>query len=396
VLQAKNSQALQTIQQTPIVRSSGVSFVPDNWQVIPQPNNVRMDGPLSVIKGVNQIMESNTGQYQTPYDVTPQPTLGQEQLEQKSRSTLTRGQYDWYYAFADDFHKETLRRMLDTDISDKDSGGEEAKEMRRKLVEEDEVPEECLEWKNIYNVRATRSIGYGSPQMQHIVSGQLVSMMGTMTEEGRQNALRMNGATLVGQTNVDRFWPKFEELGVPNDQEAWATFENNILRMPVAQLEVTPNQNNVIHFTTHFKDMMLHLQEVKGGKGDPMQLLQHLDNGGAHNHKHLEEIKTDPTRKDQYKSFLKMHLTLAKMTDQLKKQVSKAMKSQQQAKPQFDENALAEIMKVQGELKLKETKLLSDESRKDRKLQADMRRKDQQTAANIFRRNAETFSVNGG
>jgi hypothetical protein len=395
MLQAKSGQALQTIQQTPIVRANGVTYIPPDWEVQPMPNNVRMDGPIDVLKIVTNLMNSNTGQYEQ-IDNPPQPTLGQQEILEKGQSALTRGQYDWYYAFSDDAHKETVRRMFDPNLNEKDSGGEEALEMRRKLVEEDEIPEEVLKFENFKNIHASRGVGYGSPQMQHIVGQQLIQMAGTMSEEGRQNAFRMNGAVLVGQTNVDRFWPKFEEMGVPNDQEAWATFENNVLRMPQAQLEVTPNQNSVVHFITHFKDMMAHLQQVKAGQGDPVSLITHLDNGGAHNHNHLEKIQADPTRKEQYKQFNKMHVMLAKLTDQVKKQVQKAVQSQQQPKPQIDPEAIAKIMKVQGELKLKEVKLVSDENRKDRKLKADLERKDLTTAANIHRRNAEVFSVNGG
>lgn len=389
-LQAESGTAFQKLQFTPMARANGATYVPPDWKFLQQNIGARLDGPLALMQRTDNILESNTGQYQQ-LDDTPQPTLGQEQIEASSRSKLTRGAYDRYYHYQDDLLLEVLRRMLDPNLSKKDCGGEAALEMRRKLIEEDDVPKEALDMRYVMQVQAMRNVGYGSPQRQQVVGQQLMGMIGMMNEQGRNATQRMVAAGLVGQSHVDAIFPKFEDLGIPNDQEAWATFENNVLRMPNAQLEVTPAQNPAIHFDTHFKDAMLHVQQVNGGQGDPVALVTHLDNVGPHNLKHLEAMKGDPTRKDQCAQMVKMEMMLGKVADQVKKQVKDAQAQQQPPQPQIDPKMIADILQVQGELKLKEIKLQDDMSRRERQFQQKSRLADIKTADHIKRKNAETF-----
>lgn len=359
-MQAANAQAMQKIFETPITRAGGITFIPPDWNV--QQINMRgaFDGPLNVVRGINNILESNTGQYQAPPDITPQPTLGQEELQVSKQSTLTRGAYDRYYHFLDEMHKETLRRMLDKKITKGDLGGEEAIEMRRKLVEEDGFPEESLVMDNICSIKAMRNVGYGSPQMQQVIGNQLKELLPTMDEEGRRNVLRFIGINLLG-SNVDMAWKPFEEMGVPNDQEAWATFENNILRFPQAQLDVTPAQNPAIHFMTHVKDQLLHAKQVQSGQGDPKALLQHFDNAGPHNQKHLDVMAGDPTRKVEYEQMVKMQMVLGKMADEIKQAVSQMQAEQQPQQPQVDPKVatglITGLAKVKADQEVKQAAL---------------------------------------
>lgn len=389
-LQAKNGTATQSIMETPIVRASGVNFIPDTWQMITQPVQSRMDGSLAVMQAIQGIVDSNTGSY-NQLDTPPQPTMGQEEYVIAGRGVLTRTAHDRYYQFADDLVQEIFRRALDKGINNDDDGGEEAKEFRRKLIEEDQVPEEVLDFKNFCNIRAYRVIGLGSPQMQQIISKNLFGMIGTMDEESRQNALRFIGSGMVGYGNVDRFWKKFEDLGIPNDQEAMAQLENNQLRLPGTKLIVSPGMNHAVHLTSHFKYAFAGVQAIQQGAADPQQVITLLDNTGPHTHEHLDKLKGDATRKNEYKLLVKVQAQLGKITDQLKKQVEKIQASGQPGKPQVDTDQAEGMMKMLGDQKLKEAKLLMDEKRKDRKTEADMRRKDMVTAANIYRRNAETI-----
>lgn len=393
-LQAQNATAMQKIQQTPLVRASGITFIPPDWTVQQIQMRGALNDSMAVVQQLHNLTSVNTGQYrQRAGEQNQEPTLGQAQMNAAEGASLSRGAYDRWYHYADDMHLENIRRILDPNLTETDSGGKEAKEMLRKLVEEDGVPKEALVFKNICSVKAVRNVGYGSPQMQQVVSQKLMALLGTMDEEGRQNALRSNGASLVGQSHVGRFWKKFEDLGIPNDQEAWATFENNILRQPDAQLAVTPAQNAPLHFTVHSKDAMAHLQQMQQGQADPKAVLVHLDNVGPHLHLHLQAMEGDPTREAQYQQMQKAWVMLAKMTDQLKAQVANAQPDQQQ--PQVDPQHLQDLMKIMTDAKTKHEKMQLDEARKDKKLQGDIQRKDLQTSSDIMRKNAESVSQNG-
>src|SRR5262245_56216245 len=132
---------------------------------------------------------------------------------------------------------------------------------------------------------------------------ELVGMTPMMDEVGRNHALRARAASLpgVGMYSVDSYFPPIEKKGIPNDHTALATLENNSLRAPGGQVQVTPQQNHSIHFDVHAKDAMNHIQQVDQGQGDPAQLFQHLEQAGPHMFRHLQAIKGDPTRKQEVK-----------------------------------------------------------------------------------------------
>lgn len=395
-MQAQNAQALAKIRNTPAVRASGFTFFPPDWNALQINMRGNLTDAMAVMQTLRQITNVNTGEYrQRAGEENEVPTLGQAQMNAAEQASLSRGAYDRHYHYLDDMHLENIRRILDPNLNKNDSGGEEALEMLKKLIEEDGVPEEALKFENICTVKSVRNVGYGSPQMQQVVQNQLMSLIGTMDEEGRQNALRYNGAALVpGQ--VDMFWKKFEDMGVPNDQEAWATFENNILRQPNAQLAVTPAQNPVIHFTTHAKDAVQHLQQIQAGQADPKAVLVHLNNAGPHMQSHLEAMQGDPTREEQLKEFTKVWLTLAKAADQLTKDVEKAEAEQQEAQPQQDPEELQDLLKTLTDAKTKREKMLLDQKRKDEQFVLSETRKDKQAAASIYRSNGEMVTAQMG
>jgi hypothetical protein len=395
-LQAQNAQALQNIQRSPIVRSSGITFLPtpNDWGIPETPFKPDFQGPLSVIKGVNDILNINTGQYQS-LENPPQPTATQEEYLIGRQSTLTIGAYDRYYHYKDDFWREMFRRIFDKSLTSDDPGGEEALEMREYLIEDCGIPEDALNC-DYMHVTACRNVGYGSMLMQQVVNKQLLSLLPTMSERGRRNTLRSVGAALVNQDNVDRFWEPYDKIGIPTDHEALATIENNLFRSAgYEKLAVTPEQDHVIHFESHFASALKNVQQVAQGMGDPIELVRHLQNAAMNMHEHLGEIQGDPTRKNQVKKYTKMLMMLNRLAENVKKQVTKQMAQNQPAKPQITPEQIQELTKIQGELKIKETKMMMDEQRKDRKLAADMRRKDAQTAAGIYRANAARGTGNG-
>jgi hypothetical protein len=100
----------------------------------------------------------------------------------------------------------------------------------------------------------------------------------------------------------------------------------------------------------------------------------------------LEELKKDPTLKQETKAFIKLHAMLGKMADQLKKQIAKGGAGRQGGKGIINPQAMdgmENILKLVGDQKLKELKLQIEEARKDRETAADTRRKYSVTAANI-------------
>lgn len=248
----------------------------------------------------------------------------------------------------------------------------------------DGVPEEALDFKNICSVKAVRGVGNGSPVSSEIATRSVMEMLPMMDERGRRHALRIRTAFLVGQGNVDAFFPPYDEQQLPDDHVALATLENNMLRLPDGDVIVTPRQDHSIHFQVHFSDAMEDVQALKQGAGrEPMAVLIHLHKAGPHMKEHLDLMSGDPTRQQQIAPMQEGWLMLSKLADQLQQQIEEAMAAEQEQEPQLDPKLVAALAKVQGELEIKRAKMEGDMQLKADKQEFTQRIKDLSTAHSI-------------
>ena len=336
------------------------------------------------------VLQANTGSYRQREEERPKPTYGQEQLATQQEAILTKGAINRYYNNLDKWHRETVRRILDPLQSDDVPGGEEALAFRNHCFARG-IPEEVLDFKNIKCVIATRSLGYGSPQLRDITTQELVKLIPYMDEVSRNHALRARAASLpgIGMRSVDSFFPPIEKSGVPNAHAALAVLENNALRQQGGKALVEPMQNHSIHFDTHMKDALQHAQDPQA---HPVEKLVHMENAGPHLTQHLQNLKGDPTRKQEVKDKQKQLDQLGKMSDQLHQQVTEAMQAQspngQQQPP--DPEMASKMAKVTGELGLKAQKQKGEFALKERKQAHNEMLQDKKTAAGIRRETAKS------
>ncbi len=249
----------------------------------------------------------------------------------------------------------------------------------------DGVPPEAIDMKFLCSIKATRAVGYGSAQMQEVVTQGLLQLLPMVDEEGRNNILRRRAALLVGQANVDSIVKPYDQADVPDDQTWAATVENNALRTLGGDVIITPKQDHMIHFQVHFQDVQLHIQQVQNGQSDNMQLLIHLEQAGPHMNAHLGHMMGDPTRKDAVAQMRQSLVALSKMADQIKQQIANDPSAQvnQPAQGQQDPEAQAAMAKVQGDLALKAAKNQGDMALKTQKQQQQMKLKDLQASQQI-------------
>lgn len=377
LLQAGSADAMQKLQLIPL---AGGTLIPPDVTV--QQNKIAesLQGPLAVKRDLQNILQSNTGQYRERVSAENQePTLGQAQLNAADQAKLNKGAMDRYMKSSDRMYREMARRSFASDLTEDDPGGKEAHEMRERIIERG-VPEEAIEWKNICKVKAVRTVGYGSANMKTQISNEIVGMLPTMDERSRNTALRMWASARGGQTLADDLYPKYDEPQLSDDHVALATLENNDLKQMGAELTVTPIQDDVIHFQIHFQSCASHIERFKQGQADPMQVLIHLEQAGPHMSSHLQNVEGDETRKEQVKGMNEAIESLGAIADQLKQQIEEANQSQQEQEPQIDPKLIAALAKVQGDLKLKEMKLMGDMGLKQAKWEQQKVLKDMQTA----------------
>ena len=221
-----------SLEETQIALVGGATVVQPGYKVVQTRIAEALNGAMSMRHELQNVLQSNTGSYrQRPTEGREEPTLGQAQLNYQQQALLSKGATNRYYNNLDKFHRETLRRLMDSAQSNSVPGGKEAQEFVLRCIGRG-IPEEVMDFKNIRKVHAVRSLGYGSPQLRDMATKEIVSMIPMMDEVSRNHALRARAAALpgIGQGQVDQFFPPIEKMGVPEAHASFATTENNALR----------------------------------------------------------------------------------------------------------------------------------------------------------------------
>ena len=383
------TQDANSIEETQIALVGGATVVSPGYKVVQTRIAESLNGALTMRKELQATLQSNTGTYVQREEQRPQPTYGQEQMQNLRETILTKGAVNRYYNNLDKWHRETVRRLLDPAQSYAVPGGKEAIEFKARCLLRG-IPEPVLSSASLNKVTATRSLGFGSPQLRDMATKELVALIPYMDEVSRNHALRARAASLpgVGMHSVDAFFPPIEKSGVPDAHAALAVLENNALRQPGGQALVEPKQNHSIHFDTHYKDVK---QVADDPKADSMKKFIYLEQAGPHMHQHLDRLKGDPTRKQEYKQKLRALTELGKQQDQLHQNLAESMASRKngQAEPQQPAPD-PKMAKVQGDLALKAKKQQGDFALKERKQAHSEQLSDLKTAAGIKRENAKT------
>lgn len=393
IMQAKDGTS---IQETQLVHINGAVVLPAGYDV--QQNRVVNDmrGTMAARGEMLKIVQSNTGSYvQRSPNEEFEPTLGQAQLNFQQQGQLADAARDRHMKSEDRLYTEMVRRAFKLGKRLYARKGDEAfaensdagMNWYEKLTYDffagcvvDGCPEAALDFKSVVMVKATRGIGNGSPVSMAMALDKMMPIIPMMPEAGRRHMQRLYSDFYVGQNNADMIFPPFEDGDVP-DSNTWAAQMENceLARQMLFPITPTDDQDHVIHFQIHYKLGTFVLQSWQGGQIEPAMALMVLHNVGPHLKSHLDLIAGDPSREAQYKQMLQAWDMLSKYADKLQQEVEEAAKAEQPA-PQPDPAMVAAIMKVQGELKLKETKMIGDLQLKAQKQTATLRMKDVQTA----------------
>ena len=385
-----------SIEETQIALVGGASVVSPGYKVVQTRIAEALGGAMEVRRELHGTLQANTGSYRQRTDEqNPEPTLGQAQLVFQQQGVLTKGATNRYYNNLDKWHRETIRRVLDPAQSASIPGGKEAMEFKVRCIIRG-IPPEVLNFKNIKRVIATRSLGYGSPQLRDVTTRELVAMIPYMDEVSRNHALRARAASLpgVGMHSVDSFFPPIEKSGVPNAHTALAVLENNALRQQGGTALVEPMQNHSIHFDTHAADVTQHSDDQNA---DPTAKLIHMEQAGPHMYQHLQLLKGDPTRKLEVKQKQKILDDLGKKSDQLHQQLTESMQAAAAQEAEQSNGAQQapdpKLIKVVGDLSLKEKKQEKEFQFKERKQAHAETMSDKKTAAGIERETVKTSTT---
>jgi hypothetical protein len=280
-----------------------------------------LQGPLAVMKTMDDMVEQNTGIYRPRIEKSegnPQ-TATETQLRYAQATVLQSSAVDRFYVQLDRYYAEVWRRMVST------------KEGRASLIDKDKsgvLMDADLRREAV--VRATRALGAGSPASRQQAVFGLSSLAGSLPEVGRQRWMDDAIAVTAGQPFVDRYNPKGDKRTQPSEQTWEAVSENADLSTGAPAVRYA-GQNDFVHAETHLGFSSQAAKSLESG-ADPVRVLGILDNIGKHTAIHLSALQSDNIRKSDVKQLMDLWKQLASVADKLRAKVKQ--QAQQQAQDQ--------------------------------------------------------------
>lgn len=344
-------------------------------------------------------MGQNNGSY-SQGDLAPptvEETAKSAVIRAMERAKLTKGSHNRFYRSLDLQYAEMWRRATKPGLQKYhlNKNPEVARivmEFRDKcfeLCDKLGVPKEALQ--KVRHVRASRSLGLGSPAMRVEIANAIMEKWAILPDEAsRRNALRAYLAAITSYANVEAFAPSLISESKGNQQEWEASVEDNSLSTGGVAV-LTPTQDDVIHLESHIGSAEMDIELVMQGQADPREVVQRLFSKGSHSWKHMARLEGNPMRKQEYAMFADRLKSIGAIQDQLEQNIEE----QDQAAAEQEQPAVdPEVLKVTGKLQLQAAKQEADIARKAQKqrfdewiaiqkLQADTRIKAGETVAKI-------------
>ncbi len=375
----QNRTALSNVQFGAFtVLPSGLSIQQANLQGVLEP-------AIAMGQQLGQTLDSNLSQYRQRMELPSgnPPTKFQVQAQLAQSATLGKTQLARYYEQLDELYQEKYRRAMNPDLpkSTKNKWLKLAIEFQKKC-REDGVPASAM---SKMVVKATRIAGQGSPFMREQVLNQLyATVFPALPEDGKERLIRDMISAQVGPTLTGRYWTK-DAPDPAMDQQAWQAEVEHGLLYDGGAVNITPQQNDVIHLTKHFEWMSQGVASLQAG-GDINEVFNSLVAGRQHTAQHLMRLQGNVSRKGEYEQFKAIFDELNRSIEEIQSIIEQ--QAQQQAQAQ-QEAALAQSQADADTIKL-QSKIANDRAKTENqinlkmvKAQQDMLLKDKTTAQKL-------------
>lgn len=393
--QLKSMMAVQgDMQDLRKIKMGRFAIIPRNVTIVANAFDPDIDGILKVVQSLENSLARNVG--------TDRPELNDHGVAEKAGSAfgdrirlmregrLERSEIMLYYLWLDNLYKEVVRRMFDEKLVETDPAYELVEEFKESCIDAG-VPEALLK-ADAFSVKATRSVGFGSPAQSREIWDTVVSMSAQYPEVGKVRSVKRNLIALIGADEAEEIMPDDISAKDPSNQHSHAMMENSIME-DGKQVLVGRDQLHIAHLDVHFEPMEQVAQQFvsTGGIGDnPFKTHDFFMADLRHTAEHLDMIKDDPTRKPEYLQYVKRFDELVKIFSAIGAMVEKMKKA-------MDEQAQAEQAQTQGqppamdpEMQLKREKMMLDDQNAKAKLANQMQDKEVKTAHSIVTKNALT------
>lgn len=378
LLQPKSGVDYQKLQ---IIRTGAITYLPENLQTIQTSFAPRMDGLLMMRDMSTAILNNNTGVFkiknENPMKREAEKTAKQVMSEEGKEARFEKNQAAYFYVQADLLHQEIARRLFKREYAESAlpyEGKKEAKAFRDRCLARG-VPESLLD-PELWDIKAERALGLGSPGMRLDVTGQLLSIKGMLPEEKQGHVVREFIAARAGWDQVDRYFPLLPKDVFSSDAGSIATLENNDFAEG-SWVPVGSDQLHATHLRVHFVPLLQIAEVVASSpeKLDPRKAYPVFANAIPHIQQHLgfmakDHLPEDAARAAKLKEYVALFRQMQEVMTNLELMVKNLEKQDQQEQVQTQKQMIA----LQQEIERKNVeveKYKIDEQMKLEKYKAD-------------------------
>jgi hypothetical protein len=307
--------------------------------------------PLIQLRQVSEnVMKNNTGTFrqhsENVVDREGQKTARQVIEETAKEARFEKEAVSFRYTQFDKLYREIFRRLTNPDYLKSESplGGLEPAKGFMERCEDRGVPKKyIMDWKENFQVHATRALGLGSLGVKMDITNQLMMSRGDMDERGKRNVLRDWVAVRVGYVNVDKYVSKINRDQIPSNEHGIATLENNDMAEGSA-IPVGTDQMHKIHVDVHFQAIGQLMQAFAGGQiQDPIAQAVQMQLLVEHVSQHVEHMRNEPTRS----AYVKQVDAALKEAGGVLSQLQALAKRLQQQQQQMQEQQQQQQMQAQ-------------------------------------------------
>jgi len=241
-LKASTSKARDELQ---LMQMGPVNILPPDVDLVQNRVVGFLTDAMNLDKELSAHLSANLGTVRRPgvgYQ-SQRPNIAQVQQDVINTTQITEGQMILHFMDLDLLYEQMYLRA-----SDPNSPDEEAIKFQKACADKG-VPMIAL--RDYEYVRATRTAGYGSPQMRQVRSQQMMPYIGMLPESGRYNWVRDEVIAIAGPDNVDRYFP---EQQFPTHDQWEANMENGVMHAG-QHIMIADGQKHAVHADVHITSL---------------------------------------------------------------------------------------------------------------------------------------------
>lgn len=379
---------------------------PPGATLLPSAPSGKLDGIIAIKEDTKNTLVGNLAQYRKDisdrsHAGSEKPTARQISYEATNEQTISRSGITWYFEQLDDFYAERFRRAANPNLVETNPGGRDALAFQSACIKRG-VPQVALS--HIEQVKATRTVGYGSADARLQTFMRMLSMLPMYDEQGRQRIIRDMTVVEVGRTNADRYIQPEGQKPQMTAQHSQAQDKVACMKLGIPPM-VTPEQNPVVFAGTYLQAAAQAAGSLEKG-ADINEVFGFLSVAGPAIRAQLDRFANDPSRKTVYDALNEQWEALAKLAEKLEQQLQKQaeangkkrMEQQQMMNEQMMDFQLRQrelqgkqaisAEKARGNAELRRFTAMSNQRIKEEQHAQDLVLADAETASAIRRENA--------